>query len=163
MVGSEVSHPDLKPGFITLLLGWCASESTGGHIKTQLSRPQPRFLIRGLEWEPRIYIYNKFSGGIPAADPGTVAGAKGARAPGSRGPKQTRFSPSLLTISRGREMRGGKEERNVFQLLGTGQVNHCLGVNHGGVLLVSGQSLLLEGVVSVPILGCFSPWLFCLS
>lgn len=33
----------------------------------------------------------------------------------------------------------------------------------GSVTLASGQSLLLEGVVSVPITGCFALQAFCLS
>ena len=31
-----------------------------------------------------------------------------------------------------------------------GQVDHCLGISHWEGLVASGQSLLLEGVVSVP-------------
>ena len=33
----------------------------------------------------------------------------------------------------------------------------------GGVLLAAGQSLLLEGVVSVPIKGYSAFWVYCLS
>ena len=44
-----------------------------------------------------------------------------------------------------------------------GQVHLCLGVNHGRELDGSGQSLLLKGVVLVPIRECFACKVFCLS
>lgn len=43
-----------------------------------------------------------------------------------------------------------------------GQMDQCLGVNHPGVLLVQGI-VTLEGVVPVPIRGCFILRVFQLS
>lgn len=46
---------------------------------------------------------------------------------------------------------------------GKSQIGHCLGGQLRRVLLVSWQLLLLEGLVLVPIMGCFACWVFCLS
>lgn len=42
-------------------------------------------------------------------------GSKGAGAPGSGDPKQTRCGSSLPTESKGRKTKGGEKERNLFQ------------------------------------------------
>lgn len=44
-----------------------------------------------------------------------------------------------------------------------GQASHCLKINHGQGLAVTGLSLLLEGAVSVPSSGGFALGTFCLS
>lgn len=44
-----------------------------------------------------------------------------------------------------------------------GQIDHCLKVNHGWGIAGSGESLLLKGVISVPIRLCFAFRIFRLS
>lgn len=44
-----------------------------------------------------------------------------------------------------------------------GQANHCLEINHGQGLAVTGLSLLLEGVALIPSSGGFGLGTFCLS
>ena len=59
--------------------------------------------------------------------------------------------------------KSGTKVEGSLQVSSAGGVDHCRGVSLGEGLQDTGQSLLLEGMVSIPSGGCFALRVFCLS